>query len=143
MLDRLLALCTDGVECYRHAAAAVQEPSIHRFLARSAAEREEIATVLTNTLVSIGYKPSHDRSVPGALHRRWLDVLGALKHNATPAILHECERGEHETIAGFMTVLGRSLPNDVHVVVQSQLGRVLETSAALRRVVLELEGEPS
>src|SRR5690242_18769057 len=58
-LDHLLMLSADGAEGYRHAAAAVEDPRIHRLLAKHAAEREEIACVLTNTLVSLGHKPTH------------------------------------------------------------------------------------
>ena len=131
-LDRLLVLCADGAEGYRHAAGAVDDPTVHRFLAKRAAEREEIVSVLTNTLVAIGYKPGHHGSVQGAVHRRWLDAIGLLKRNSVQAILHECERGEQETIAGFTAALGRGLPEEIHAVVQSQLGRVLEAGAALR-----------
>jgi uncharacterized protein (TIGR02284 family) len=134
VLDHLLVLCADGAYGYQHAAAAVKDPAIHRFLAKSAAVREEIVAVLTNTLVSIGYKPSHHGSIPGAIHRRWIDVIGALSSDATDAVLRECERGEHETIVAFTSALGRPLPEDVRAVVRSQLGRILETNATLHKL---------
>jgi uncharacterized protein (TIGR02284 family) len=142
-LDRLLVLCADGVEGYRHAAKVVPEPSIHRVLASNAAAREETVSVLTYALVSLGYKPSHHASIPGALHRTWVDAIGALKPHATLTILHECERGEQRTLEGFTSALGRSLPEEIHSVVQSQLGRILEASAALQRAIAEATEKPS
>jgi uncharacterized protein (TIGR02284 family) len=142
VLDKLLVLAADGVEGYRHAADAVKSPGIRRTLQKSAADREEIVSVLTNTLVSLGYKPSHHGSIPGAVHRRWLDALRPLTHGSAEAILKECQRGEQATIAGFSHALGRGLPEDIHAVVQAQLGRVLMSSARLRRLVVELEDEP-
>lgn len=139
VLQRLLVVCADGAAGYRHAAAGVPERSIHAVLARNAAQREEMGCVLTYALVELGQKPSHHGSVAGAAHRRWLDALSAVKSDATKAILHECQRGERETIEAFTAALGRSLPERVHTVVQSQLGRVLEASAALGREVLALD----
>ena len=139
VLQRLLVVCADGAAGYRHAAAGIPDRSIHAMLARNAAQREEVESVLTYALVELGFKPSHHGSVAGAVHRRWLDTLPAVKADATRAILHECQRGERETIEAFSAALGRSLPTSVHNVVQSQLGRVLEASAALGREVLALD----
>ncbi len=139
VLQRLLVVCADGTAGYRHAAAHVPDRSIHAMLARNAAQREEMESVLTYALVELGFKPSHHGSVAGAVHRRWLGALPAVKTNPTRAILRECQRGERETIEAFAAALGRSLPDEVHNVVQSQLGRVLEASAALGREVLALD----
>ena len=139
VLQRLLVVCADGAAGYRHAAAGIPDRTIHAMLARNAAQREEMESVLTYALVELGFKPSHHGSVAGAVHRRWLDALPAVKSNATRSILRECQRGERETIEAFAAALGRSLPNNVHNIVQSQLGRVLEASAALGREVLALD----
>ncbi|MDF2693905.1 MAG: hypothetical protein K0S65_2288 [Labilithrix sp.] len=139
VLERLLVLCADGAAGYRQAAAAVTEPRLHRRLARSAALREESGSVLTCALVALGRKPEHHGSLAGTMHRRWLDAVALVSPNGPLAILRECERGERETLEAFSTALGRSLPADVHSMVQSQLGRVLEASAALRGEIQALE----
>jgi uncharacterized protein (TIGR02284 family) len=142
VLEHLLVSCADGAEGYRHAASEVDNAEIRRLLAHNAAEREAIGCVLTNALVALGHKPAHHGSLPGAVHRRWIDALGAVKSQPTRAILHECQRGEHETIAAFTATLGQDLPGEVLALVQAQLGRVFKASAALNRVALDLE-EPS
>jgi len=144
VLSHLLSIAHDGVEGYHQAACAIPvatAPRLHRFLAANAATREEIVSVLTNTLVEWGYKPPHHGSLAGAAHRRWLDLVGKLASDPK-AILDECERGEEKMLQAFAHGLGRSLPASVHAVIQSQLARVLTASAALRRVILDLERSP-
>jgi uncharacterized protein (TIGR02284 family) len=143
VLERLLVLCADGAAGYREAAAAVAEPRLHRWLARSAAQREEIGSVLTYALVELGRTPEHRGSLAGAVHRHWRSAVVSVSPDGPHAILRECERGEQETIKAFSTALGRSLPADVHSTVQSQLGRVLVASAALRGEMQALEENPS
>lgn len=143
VLERLLVLCADGAAGYRHAAAMVKSPErLHQVLAQNAAHREEIESVLAYALVGLGEKPEHHGSIRGAVHRGWLDALAAFAPdapNAIRAVLHECERGEQKTIEGFTAALGRSLPKEIHDAVQSQLGRVLEAAAALRRESMALD----
>ena len=95
--------------------------------------------MLTYALVELGHKPTHHDTVLGAAHRGWLDALGILSSDNPRQILHECERGERVTIEAFSAALGRALPTKVHDIVQSQLGRVLEASAALRHEQFLLE----
>lgn len=133
-LQRLIVVCQDGVEGYRHAAQAVKDPVIHRVLATSSAQREEVVSVLSYALVQLGDKPNHHHgSVEGAFHRAWLDVE-KLAHVTPKTIVHECQRGEHATIEEFANVLSLDLPTDVRSTVQSQLGRLLEASEALSRI---------
>jgi uncharacterized protein (TIGR02284 family) len=144
ILDRLLVVAQDGVEGYRHAASAIpgeRDASIHSFLAKNAAEREEIVATLTNALVSYGYKPAHHGSLAGAAHRRWVDLIGKIGYDPA-GILTECERGEEKTISAYAHALGRALPAEVHALVQAQLGRVLSGSAALSRILLDLRRHP-
>jgi uncharacterized protein (TIGR02284 family) len=122
-LRHLLDVCTDGIEGYRKAAEAISDPTIHRVLARNAAEREEIAAVLTNALVTLGHPPPHHGTIEGALHRGWLRALGVA--HAGDTILRECMRGERVTIDAFAEALASELPSEVRSVVQSQLSRVL------------------
>lgn len=128
-LLHLLDVCTDGIEGYRRAAETIATPKVHRALAQNAAEREEVAAILTNLLVELGHPPPHRGTVEGALHRGWLRALGAL--HKEDAILHECLRGERATIDAFAQALASELPHDVRTAVQSQLSRVL---SALERV---------
>jgi uncharacterized protein (TIGR02284 family) len=130
-LERLLAVCEDGVLGYRRAAAAIDEPRLHAALAAEAARREEVASVLAYALVDLGKKPSHHGSLEGALHRRWVDALAASRAGGAHAILNECVRGERATIYAFAEALAEDLPHAVRTVVQSQLGRVLEATEAL------------
>lgn len=127
-LQHLLDVCTDGIEGYRRAAAAI-EGEAHGVLARNAAEREEIAAVLTNELVALGHPPPHHGSVGGAMHRGWLMALGAV--HAERPLLHECMRGERATVDAFAQALAAELPPRSRSIVQSQLSRVL---TALERV---------
>jgi uncharacterized protein (TIGR02284 family) len=127
-LERLLAVCEDGVLGYRRAAAAIDDPRLRAPLAAEAARREEVASVLAYALVDLGTKPSHHGSLEGAIHRRWVDALAASRAGGAHAILKECLRGERATIYAFAEALAEDLPYAVRTVVQSQLGRVLEAA---------------
>ena len=121
-LERLLTICSDGVEGYRRATASVRAPHLHALLQRNEVEREEIASVLTNALVEIGAQREHGGSLKGALHRGWLGALRTT--HADGAIVRECMRGDEVTLAAFTEALTHSLPADIRQRVDVQRGRV-------------------
>lgn len=138
VIDHLLVVSQDGVEGYRHAAAAVgKAPLIDGLLTRLRVEREGVVRALALLLESYGFEPAHHGSVTGAIHRRWLDLLGRMNGNYV-AVLEECERGEEETINAFAHGLSRMLPPDVHAVLQEQLSSVLDAQRSLNRALVEL-----
>lgn len=122
VLERLLTVCSDGVEGYRRAAASVQAPHLHALLQRNEVEREEIASALTNALVELGGRRAHGGSLTGALHRGFLGALHAT--HADVAIVRECMRGDEVTLAAFAEALSHELPADVRAQVDVQRGRV-------------------
>ena len=140
VLHHLLVLCSDAAAGYRDAAHAVRDPNIRRMLERNASEREEIASVITYKLVELGHKPTHHGSALGAAHRAWLVTMAKLDPGDTVGLLDACATGERETLARFSAALGRPLPDDVHALVQSQLGRVLSASAALQHARSDVKG---
>ena len=130
-LERLLTICSDGVEGYRRATAAVRAPYLHALLQRNEVEREEIACVLTNALVEVGENRDHHRgSLTGALHRGWMGALRAA--HADDAIVRECVRGDEVTLAAFTEALSHELPAQVRDRVRVQRGRV---ASALERLL--------
>lgn len=128
-VERVLSACSDGVEGYRRALASVRSPELHAVLNQNVVEREEIASVMTNTLVELGRKPEHRGTLAGAAHRGWLGALGMT--HADDAILRECKRGERATIAAFADALAHDLPREIRERVHAQLRRVL---SALERL---------
>lgn len=128
-LERLLTVCSDGVEGYRFAAARVKAPHLHALLQKNEVEREEIASVLTNALVELGGRRDHHGSLGGAIHRSWLGALAAA--HAEDAIVRECARGDQVTLAAFAEALSHELPADIRERVQAQIARVL---SALERL---------
>ena len=128
-LERLLTICSDGVEGYRRGAASVRAPHLHALLQRNEVEREEIVSVLINALVELGAKRDHGGSLTGALHRGWLGALRAT--HAEHAVLRECVRGDEVTLAAFAEALSHDLPTDIRARVDIQRGRV---ASALERL---------
>ncbi len=128
-LERLLTICSDGVEGYRRATASVRAPYLQALLQRNEVEREEIASVLTCALVEVGGKRDHGGSLTGAIHR---GLLGALHvTHADDAIVRECIRGDEVTLAAFTEALSHELPQDIRARVDVQRGRV---ASALERL---------
>lgn len=134
ILDQLVTLCGDAILGYREAARVTVDSEVRSLLERNASEREEIASVLTYKLIELGHEPRHDRSIAGAIHRRYLETMAAVTPGDPARVLDACATGERETLAQFSFALGQALPDDVHNVVQSQLGRVLSACAALQRI---------
>lgn len=128
-LERLLTICWDGVEGYRRGTASVRAPHLHALLQRNEVEREEIVSVLINTLVELGAKHDHGGSLRGALHRGWLGALRAT--HADHAVIRECMRGDEVTLAAFTEALSHDLPTDIRERVDVQRGRV---ECALQRL---------
>lgn len=128
-IERLLTICSDGVEGYRRATASIRAPDLHSMLQRNEVEREEIASVFTNALVEIGGKHEHRGSLTGALHRGWLGALQAM--HADDEIVRECLRGEGSTLEAFTEALTHELPPALRDCVIALRGRV---SAALERL---------
>ena len=130
-LERLLTVCSDGVEGYRRATASVRAPNLHALLQRNEVEREEIASVLTNALVELGANRDHHRgSLTGALHRHWMGALRAT--HADDVIVRECVRGDEVTLAAFAEALSHELPAEIRDRVHVQRGRV---ASALERLL--------
>lgn len=134
-VERLLTVCSDGVEGYRRAAPVVSAPELRSVLLRNEIEREEIASVVTNMLVELGAKGDHSGSLTGAVHRGLLAALGT--RHADAAILHECMRGDHVTLAAFAEALSHELPAELRERISAQQIRVVR---ALERLS-ELEGK--
>ena len=138
VLERLLILCEDGVRRYRQGAAEIPDPRLHAFFVKSAIARDEVASVLASVMLGCASAPDRGPSVSRSYRSRY-EASTDLRRR----LLRECERGEHETITAFTSALGRSLPDPIHAIVQSQLGRVLETSAALRQELASLDRSSS
>lgn len=143
VLEHLLDLCVDGIEGYRLASTAVREPAwLSRALVSAAADREGIAMALTAALGELGHVIKPHGTVAGAAHRALLEVINVYSADAPHAIrqiLLECERGERRAIEAFSHALGRTLPEHVRAVIQSQFGRLIEAGATLRREISTLE----
>jgi uncharacterized protein (TIGR02284 family) len=122
-LERLLTVCSDGVEGYRRATAAVRASEIRAVLQRNEVEREEIASVVTNALVELGAKGGHGGSLAGAAHRDFLAALGAT--HADAAIVHECLRGDQVTLGAFAEALSHDLPAEIGSRISAQQARVV------------------
>jgi uncharacterized protein (TIGR02284 family) len=136
-LERLLAVCQDGVAGYDRAASKVPDPHLREELAGLAADRAEIAGVLVYALGRSA--PPHHGSFRGAVHRKWLDAVAALERAPTHAVLRECRRGEQQTLHAFTEALGKDLTERARAAIQSQLGRVLAASALLSQMEDEAE----
>ena len=128
-LQRLVTVCSDGVEGYRSAAAVVSDPQLRALLARIEVEREEIASVVTCAAIELGIKSGHAGSLAGAAHRRFLTAAGAL--HADAAIVHECARGDSATLVAFAEAMTHPLPEEIRRRLHAQLVRV---GSALERL---------
>lgn len=141
VLEGLLEHCRDGVAGYRLAADMLSRPTwLRDILESNAARREEMAGELARALGELGRTPNG--STKGASHRALIEALQALALDgpyALRGVMLECQRSDRQTLEAYSHALGRILPDDLHRLVQSQFGRLLEASAGLRAAILGVD----
>jgi uncharacterized protein (TIGR02284 family) len=126
-LNTLIRTCKDGEEGFSTAAEAIKDPQLQSELLQYSAQRREFATQLQNLVGWLDEKQSESGSVPGAVHRGWINLRSAVSRNDRYAILAECERGEDSAVQSYREAIESGLPPEYLYVVQSQYGTVLTT----------------
>jgi uncharacterized protein (TIGR02284 family) len=123
-LNDLSETCVDGQQGFEEAAAHAENPHLKRACDGYALERAAFAGEIQNEVLAMGVEPDRGGSIPGALHRRWIDVKAAIVGRDDLAILAECERGDEVALARYREALEKELPAPIREIVQAQYERI-------------------
>lgn len=117
---------------YETAAKHTEDPVITALLRRLGSERAKARDELIRVAADdFGYIPSDDDgTVPGAVHRGWIKLEGALAGDE--AVVQSAIRGETEALDDFSDALDQGLPQPIAEVVR-------RTAAEVRDAIAELE----
>ena len=121
VLNDLIEVSKDGEYGFTQCAEQAKSPDVKSTLSARARDCASGAAELQRLVASYGGKPDDSGSAVGALHRGWVSVRSALTSKDDLAVLQEAERGEDSALKKYREAAAKTLPADVHAVVQKQL----------------------
>src|SRR3954454_21708425 len=125
-LNDLIETSKDGEEGFRTWAEDIKDAQMKAFFTSRAQACAEAAAELQQEVRTLGGNPETSSSISGTLHRRWVDIKGAITGKDDEAILNECERGEDVAKRSYETALGKTLPANIKSIVERQYNGVLK-----------------
>ncbi|HBO5826077.1 TPA: PA2169 family four-helix-bundle protein [Pseudomonas aeruginosa] len=112
VLNDLLQTSKDGEAGFHACAEDLRDPQLK-------------AAMLERIVLELGGKPKDSTSFAGDLHRRWVDLKSLVTGKDEEAVLNECERGEDVAKHRYQAALEKSLPAEIHQVIERQYQGVL------------------
>ena len=124
-LQDLIDTCRDGQNGYRDAAEHVTDANLRHFFNEQSLERAAFAGELEQELLNLGeHDPDRSGSVPGAIHRAWIDLKATLG-GGDESLLSSAEAGEDAAKKSYEKALeDGKLPEPLAVIVRRQLASI-------------------
>lgn len=120
-LNDLIEISIDGEKGFLESAKVVDDTMLKTFFSGRAQQVKESVSELQKLVRDLGGKPAESSSLGGYLHRRWIDLISAIKSDDTVTVLNEVERGEDVALTAYKDAAAKDLPPEVRVVVMRQL----------------------
>lgn len=134
VLNDLIETCKDGVKGFRSAADAVGNSPAKTLFSSRAQNIETAISQLSAEVRKLGGDPEKHGSTAGAAHRGWINLKAAVTGKDDNAIIAECERGEDHAVSVYEDALKKSLPADVHTMVEKQYRGALANRDSMRQL---------
>lgn len=133
-LNNLIETSRDGEQGFRTAAEHATDTQLKSLLASRAQSCAASVRELQDRVIALGGEPSNGSTISGTLHRRWVDIKGAILKQDDQAILNEVERGEDVAVASYRKVMAKGLPADVLALVERQYQGALRNHDQIRQL---------
>jgi uncharacterized protein (TIGR02284 family) len=133
-LNDLIETCKDGEAGFRTCAEDISNPQLKSFFNDRAQACATAASELQQEVRALNGTPEKSSSISGTLHRRWVDIKGAITGKDELAILNECERGEDVAKASYSNALTKGLPEGIRVLVEKQYQGVLRNHDQVKQL---------
>jgi len=131
-LNGLLTKNYDSEAGYKNALSNSSSPTLKSFFKKKVDQRYQFGHEIKELIKGLGGVPEKGTSVPGSIHRTWIDFKTALSFDNEEAILEECERGESYCLEQYNDFLNNNaLTAEVRAAITSQRDKV---ASALRKV---------
>ncbi|MDQ2890519.1 MAG: PA2169 family four-helix-bundle protein [Gemmatimonadota bacterium] len=134
VLNDLIETCKDGVKGFRAAADAVGEARAKTLFRARGQAIETAVGELSGEVRKLGGDPETSGTAAGAAHRGWIGLKAAVTGRSDHAILAECERGEDHAVNVYEDALKKSLPADIHKIVERQYRGALSNRDEMRQL---------
>ena len=136
VLNDLVKINNDRVAGFEKAGENLEEDDygLRAIFDKLSGESRDNAAALSAKARQFGGDVAEGTSVPGSLHRAWLDVKSTFTGNDLESILNECERGEDAIKAAYRSALEDSgeLPYEVVQLITSQQHGIIEGHDLIR-----------
>jgi uncharacterized protein (TIGR02284 family) len=126
VLNHLIETCRDGERGFRFAAGHVTSPPVRELFAEAAAQRQRFAADLLPHAQRLGGDAPAEGTVPGALHRGWMTVMGALTQHDEKSILAEADRGDTAAANAYRDALEGFVHPTVRPLIEAQYGELIK-----------------
>lgn len=124
VLKRLVDVCRDGQQGYMEAAEHISSSEMRSLFNQESLERARYAGELEGELLRMGdHGVGSTGSVPGTIHRGWLDLSGTMAGD--DAVLSAVERGEDVAKSAYEEALKVPLPPTIDGTVRNQAQAVI------------------
>jgi uncharacterized protein (TIGR02284 family) len=135
LLHALLRICRDSAEGYVTAERDLPDREVARELDRYRQQRLKVAEELQQRIRDLRGDPDAGPTLPGALHRAWMDARSGGAANPVEALLTEIERGEDMAVDAFRQALAET---DIDAATRRMLERHYELVQAAHDRVKQL-----
>jgi uncharacterized protein (TIGR02284 family) len=135
-LNNLLEYLNDSYKGYQESAKDVADSRIANLFRSLSSKRQSMAQTLAEKIKTMGGEPKEGGSVTGAAHRMFVNLKSMLSGEDVDAIIEEVKRGENTAIARYKEILKEILPEDVRLLLSSQLMEFEKDLATINSLVV-------
>lgn len=126
VLNRLIALCHDGIEGYKAAAERTEKEIYQRMFNEYVEQRQRFVNDLQKLVRNLGGNPEDSGSFLGSLHEGWLRFRSYLAgdEQEAHAVLEEARRGEEAVLEAYQEAFHGELPESVRPIIRTHLSEI-------------------
>ena len=132
VIDDAIETLVNGVRGYESVAERAESPAVRDLFTRLAGSRKEALDDVVKAAADARIDVDVDGTVPGALHRAWIAVEGAVAGDQ--ALVESAQTGESHAAEELDTVLAEELPEQVAEALRKALADVASARQVLESV---------
>lgn len=140
LLNNLIAQCYNSEKGYKNAAEEVEDEALRKLFKGNAQQRYDFGHEIKALIRNLDGKIERGDTIPGKLHRTWMDLRSALAENDEKVILEEVKRGEQVALAQYDTALKQfSEKSDAYRTLKDHRNRINNSIEQVDRLITQYE----
>lgn len=138
VLNDLVRINNDRIKGYETAAEDVEkyDVDLKAVFNNMADQSRSNVSALQNEITRLGQEAETGGSIPGAIHRAWIDTKAVFTGNDREAILNSCEFGEDAILKAYNDALATDADLDVETrqMITSQRASLKNSHDAIKKM---------